>query len=167
MPDWQCITQIPWATVFTGATIMFVVVAVWIWFEHRVDPLRGTIDEPDASAFVRGNCGDAMKISLRFSEDRVIDAKYWTDGCRMSGACGAAAAELALNKTPEELADVDHATIEQKVGDLPEEDFHCATLAAGALQEALRVYLTRPDGSLSTADERKSAITQIYFLHKE
>lgn len=134
---------IPWIPIFTGAAIIFAVLGIWVAVESRLDPLRGTIDKPDAGAFVRGNCGDAMEISLRFSEDRVMEAKYWTDGCRMSRACGAAAAELALNKTPEELADIDYAAIERKVGHLPEEDVHCATLAAGALQESLKVFLTK------------------------
>ena len=72
---------------FFGAAVMFLMVAAWIWIEHQVDPHRGTIDSPDASAFVRGKCGDAMKISFNFSRDRVVEAKYWTDGCRMSSAC--------------------------------------------------------------------------------
>jgi nitrogen fixation NifU-like protein len=88
-----------------------------------------------------GSCGDSMKISLRFANYRVVEAKYWTDGCRMSSACGATAARLALHKTPEEIADVDYSAIEREVGGLPEEDRHCATLAAATLQEALRVYL--------------------------
>ncbi len=82
-----------------------------------------------------------MKISLRFVDDRVVEAKYWTDGCRMSGACGAAAAKLALGKSPEEIADIDHVAVEREVGGLPEEDLHCATLASGTLQEAIRLYL--------------------------
>jgi len=79
----------------------------------------------------------------------VVEAKYWTDGCRMSSACGAAAAKLALHKTAEEIADIDHVAIEKEVGVLPEEDLHCATLAAGALQEAIRLYLVG-DGTKSS-----------------
>ena len=141
MTDFSFVSRIPWASVLLGAGLIFVVVAGWIWFLHRSDPEMGTIDSPDASAYLRGNCGDSMKISLVFSGGRVVDAKYWTDGCRMSSACGAAAAKLALNKSPEEIADIDYAAIERIVGGLPEEDFHCATLAAGTLQEALKNYL--------------------------
>jgi nitrogen fixation protein NifU and related proteins len=144
MPDWSFISRIPWMPMFVGAAVIFLLVAAWIWIEHQVDPYRGSMDHPDATAFVRGKCGDAMKISLRFSEDRVVDAKYWTDGCRMSRACGAAA-RLALKKTAEEIADIDHKAIEKEVDVLPEEDLHCATLAAGALQEALRAYVIRPE----------------------
>lgn len=101
------------------------------------------MDKADGVAYLRGKCGDAMEISLKFAQDRVVDAKYWTDGCRMSRLCGATAAKLALHKTPEEIGDIDHSAIEREVGGLPEEDIHCATLAAGVLQEALRDYLTQ------------------------
>ena len=110
--------------------VIFAIIAAWTWIQYRFDPERGTIDAPDATAFLKGSCGDCMKISLNFSGDRVAEAKYWTDGCRMSSACGAAAAKLAINKTPEEIADLDHRAIENEVGGLPEEDVHCATLAA-------------------------------------
>jgi nitrogen fixation NifU-like protein len=141
MSEWSFIKDIPWSAVTIGAVTIFVVAFAWIWLEQRVDPWRGTIDDPDASAFVRGKCGDSMKLSLRFLNDKVIDAKYWTDGCRMSSACGSAVAKLALLKTPEEIADIDYLTIEREVGGLPEEDLHCATLAAETLQEALKSYL--------------------------
>lgn len=137
----QFLSEIPWNSIVGGALLIFLVIGAWTWFQVKSDPERGTIDSPDASAFLRGKCGDAMKISLKFSDDRVVDAKYWTDGCRMSSSCGAAAAKLALHKTPEEIADIDHVAIEKEVGGLPQEDVHCATLAAGTLQEAVRLYL--------------------------
>jgi len=148
------ISEILWENVIIRAGTIFLVVVIWVLFELLLDPVRGTIDQPDASAFVRGKCGDSMKLSMRFSSDRVVDAKYWTDGCRMSSACGAAAARLALNKTPEEIADIDHGAIEKKVGGLADEDRHCATLAAATLQEALRAYLQKPDASDPVKDER-------------
>jgi nitrogen fixation protein NifU and related proteins len=141
MTDFQFLYAMPWSSVIAGAAVIFLFIGGWTWFQVKSDPERGTIDSPDATAFLRGKCGDAMKISLSFSDDRVVDAKYWTDGCRMSSSCGAAAAKLALNKTPEEIADIDHVAIEKEVGVLPEEDLHCATLASGTLQEAVRLYL--------------------------
>jgi nitrogen fixation NifU-like protein len=153
MTDFLFLYAIPWKSVLAGAVLIFIIIGFWTWIQLRSDPERGTIDFPDASAFVRGTCGDVMKISLRFSSDRVTDAKYWTDGCRMSSACGAAAAKLALHKTPEELADVDHVAIEKAVGVLPEEDRHCATLAAGALQEALKNYLVGETAGTDTLSE--------------
>ncbi|MGB6064655.1 MAG: iron-sulfur cluster assembly scaffold protein [Desulfomonilaceae bacterium] len=141
MTNFQFLYTVPWISVLAAAGLIFVLIGGWTWLQLKSDPQRGTIDSPDASAFLRGKCGDSMKISLRFVDDRVVEAKYWTDGCRMSGACGAAAAKLALGRSPEEIADIDHVAVEREVGGLPEEDLHCATLASGTLQEAIRLYL--------------------------
>lgn len=132
--------------------LIFGIVGLWVFVQYVTNPSWGTMDDPHASAFVKGSCGDAMKISLMFKRGRVSDAKYWTDGCRMSNECGAAAARLAMRKTPEELADVDHLAIEKEVGVLPDEDRHCATLAAGALQECLKEYLVGPSEKVSAGD---------------
>ncbi|MFH1116709.1 MAG: iron-sulfur cluster assembly scaffold protein [Pseudomonadota bacterium] len=134
--------NIPWIHLAAAAAVLFVIAGLWVLLLQKCNPALGTMDAPDATAYLRGSCGDAMKISLRFKDGRVIDAKYWTDGCRFSNDCGAAAARLALNRTPEEIADIDYRAIVTEVGGLPEEDFHCATLAAGTLQESLRKYFT-------------------------
>ncbi|MGB9615725.1 MAG: iron-sulfur cluster assembly scaffold protein [Desulfomonilaceae bacterium] len=149
---------LPWLSIVGGAVVLLAVIGAWVWFEQRVDPGRGAMEEPDGNACLRGKCGDAMEISLKFSNDRVVDAKYWTDGCRMSGLCGAAAAKLALDKTPEEIADIDYQAIEREVGGLPEEDLHCATLAAGVLQEALRDYLFKDKKGTTTHDTALSPV---------
>lgn len=128
--------------VVCAALIIGFVLSLWIIILNRINPTLGTMDEPDVVALAKGKCGDSMKISLKFRGNRVIDAKYWTDGCRSSNECGAAATRLALNKTPEELVDIDYRAIHNEVGGLPEEDWHCATLAAGVLQESLRMYMT-------------------------
>jgi nitrogen fixation NifU-like protein len=138
---------LPWKHILVAAVVLFVIVGIWVAVLQRWNPALGAMDTPDATAYLRGSCGDAMEISLRFKDGRVVDAKYWTDGCRFSNDCGAAAAELALNKTPEEIADIDYQAIVDHVGGLPEEDWHCATLAAGTLQESLKTYLV--GGSVS------------------
>lgn len=131
---------LPWYHLLAGAAVIFIIVGLWVAVLHYWNPALGTMDTPDATAYLRGSCGDAMEISLKFKDGRVVDAKYWTDGCRFSSDCGAAAAELAVNKTPEEIADIDYRAITDHVGGLPEEDWHCATLAAATLQESLKTY---------------------------
>lgn len=134
--------------IMAGAAVVLVtVLSLWIVILHRINPTLGTMDEPDVVALATGKCGDSMKISLRFNDNRVVDAKYWTNGCRSSNECGAAATRLALNKTPEEIVDIDYRAIHNEVGGLPEEDWHCATLAAGVLQESLRMYMTGEKGN--------------------
>ncbi len=137
----ELFSSLSWTTILGAAALLFIIIGIWVGLQYWLNPTYGTIDEPDATADLKGSCGDSMKLSLSFRNGRVVDAKYWTNGCRMSNACGAAAAKLALNKTPEEIADIDHVAIEKFVGGLPQEESHCATLAAGTLQECLRRYL--------------------------
>jgi nitrogen fixation NifU-like protein len=141
--DTNALTQVPWLSILAAAGLIAGVIGVWVLIQYAFNPAWGTMDEPDASAFLRGSCGDAMKISLKFSDGKVADATYWTDGCRMSNACGAAAAKLALDKTPDELFSVDYLAVEHEAGVLTDEDRHCATLAAGTLHESARLYLDR------------------------
>jgi len=111
-------------------------------FERWLNPLyRGTMENPDGYARVTGSCGDTMQIFLRFENDRVIEATFQTDGCGSSTVCGSFAAELALGKNPDELAEVAGETILKILGGLPEEEQHCAYLAAETLQAALDHYM--------------------------
>jgi len=76
-------------------------------------------------------------------EDKVKDATFQTDGCGSSLVCGSFAAELALGKNPDALAEISGETILEVLGGLPEEDRHCAFLAADTLQEALDDYMRK------------------------
>ncbi len=143
--DWLWPQGSTLSVIIGAALVIGFVLSMWILVLGRINPTLGSMDEPDVVAVAKGKCGDSMKISLKFSNNRVVDAKYWTDGCRSSNECGAAATRLALHKTPEEIVDIDYRTIHDEVGGLPEDDWHCATLAAGVLQESLRMYMTGDD----------------------
>jgi nitrogen fixation NifU-like protein len=103
----------------------------------------GIMENPDGCARLTGRCGDTMEIYLRFRDNRVEEALYLTDGCGSSNICGSFAAELAHGKTPDELTEVTGESIINAIGGLPEEETHCAFLAAETLQEALNNYMIR------------------------
>jgi nitrogen fixation NifU-like protein len=84
-----------------------------------------------------------MEMFLKFENGRVCEAAYLTDGCGSSTVCGSFAAEMAHGRTPDELTDITGDAILARLGRFPEEDRHCAFLAAGALQEALNRYMAR------------------------
>ncbi len=109
----------------------------------------GRMDRPDACARITGKCGDTMEIFLKFENNRVKRASYFTDGCASSAISGSFAAELAVGRDPDELAEINANTVLTEIGRLPKEDRHCAALAADTLQEALNDYMTgdRPRGS--------------------
>lgn len=118
-------------------------------FQRWRSPLyRGPLSNADSHARVTGDCGDTMQIFLKFEDNRVCDAAYLTDGCGSSTVCGSFAAEMALGKTPDELTDITGNAILEKIGTFPEEDQHCAFLAATTVQEALRRYMTKSVGTV-------------------
>ncbi|MCX5814779.1 MAG: iron-sulfur cluster assembly scaffold protein [Proteobacteria bacterium] len=101
------------------------------------------MENPDGYGRIAGTCGDTMEIFLRFKEIRVVEASFWTDGCGPSMICGSLAAELAHGKDPDELAEITEDTIVEAVGGLPDDDRHCALLAANTLWEAVDYYMKR------------------------
>jgi len=112
-------------------------------FDRWQNPcFRGRMENFDVHAHALGDCGDSMDIYLRFDKERVAEATYMTDGCGSSQVCGSFAAEMSTGRRVEELADITGEVILEKLGDVPEDDQHCAFLAAGTVQEALRIYMT-------------------------
>lgn len=113
-------------------------------FERWLKPLYvGTIPDPDGYGRVTGTCGDTMEMFLKLENQLVKEAVFHTDGCGSSMVCGSFAAELAHGKGPDELADITGETILDILGGLPEEDRHCAFLAAETLREALDDYMKK------------------------
>ncbi|MGD9210401.1 MAG: iron-sulfur cluster assembly scaffold protein [Desulfobacteraceae bacterium] len=111
-------------------------------FERWRNPLyNGAMENPDGYGCLTGTCGDTMQIFLKFEDEKVTVASYLTDGCGASTVCGSLAAELAMGKTPDQLADVTGEMILNTLGVFPKEDKHCAFLAAATLQEALSNYM--------------------------
>lgn len=112
-------------------------------FQRWRDPLfSGRMEDCDAHACIRGKCGDTMEIYLKFENNRVKQASHFTDGCASSGLAGSFAAELAIGKNPDELIEITGDIVLKAIGRLPDEDRHCADLAAETLQEALANYMT-------------------------
>lgn len=113
-------------------------------FERWLRPLyMGAMDDPDGYGRITGSCGDTMQIFLRFENDKVKEATFQTDGCGSGTVCGSFAAELALGKGPDELVEITGETILKMIGGLPDEEQHCAFLAADTLQQALNSYMVK------------------------
>ena len=97
----------------------------------------GKMENPSAHATVTGSCGDTMEIFLRLEQGMVKEACYTTDGCGCSAACASVACELAIGKELQDVAKVTGETILDVLEGLPEDDIHCAFLAAETLQTAV------------------------------
>ncbi len=112
--------------------------------ERWIDPDNfGPIENADAHASVSGRCGDNMQIFLKFHEDKVTKSTYMTDGCPSSNICGSFAADMAMGKGPDEIIEITGEAVMERAGGLPEEERHCAFLAAETLQAALDAYMKK------------------------
>ena len=118
-----------------------------IAYELWLNPIHmGSMKDPDGYALLRGVCGDTMEIFLKFEKEKVKEASFQTEGCGSGGVCGSFAAEMAIGKNLEELLEITGDVIIERLGGLPEEDTHCAFLAAETLHEALNHYMIKQTG---------------------
>jgi nitrogen fixation NifU-like protein len=123
-------------------------------FERWQNPLyRAVMEDPDASASLTGRCGDTMQIFLKMKDGCVERASFQTDGCGSSVVCGSFAAQLAIGRSPDELLDLSAEEILDSIGGLPEEEEHCAHLAAETVQKALEDYMLQQQ---SVCTEKKN-----------
>jgi len=105
---------------------------------------------PDGHACLTGKCGETIEIFLNFDGEQVKEAAYLANGCISSRVCAALAAQMARDKTPDEVAEITAQTILDLLGEFPKGEEHCAFLAAEALQKALHNYLVTQSKSART-----------------
>jgi nitrogen fixation NifU-like protein len=113
-------------------------------FLHPRNP--GRMDDPDGFASVTGPCGDTMHIFLKMRGGRVLEARFMTDGCASTIACGSIITELVKEKTISEAIEVSAADVIEASGGLPGSSVHCAVLAAQTLQDAISNFLLSHKG---------------------
>lgn len=110
--------------------------------DHALHP-RNLGDMKDADAFGRitGPCGDTMEIWLKVSGGVVIAASFATDGCVATISTGSMVTELIKGKTIGEVLSISQQDILGALDGLPEDNRHCALLAADTLKKAAKDYL--------------------------
>jgi len=75
--------------------------------EYWINPKNvGRVENPDGWGRATGACGDTMEMSLRITNDRILDINYYTEGCGTTAAVGSAATELAKGKTVQEALSI-------------------------------------------------------------
>lgn len=111
--------------------------------DHAMNPRNvGSIQDADGFASITGPCGDTMEIWLRVKDGRIRHAAFWTDGCGTTIAAGSMITELASGKGITDALKMAQQDVLDALGGLPEDSLHCALLAANALKEAIKDYLT-------------------------
>jgi len=110
--------------------------------DHFLNPRNlGRITAPDGFGKITGPCGDTMEIYLKVKGGKVMNASFWTDGCGCSIASGSMVTALAKGKSVLEAQKISQQNVLDALGGLPEDDLHCALLAANTVKEAIRDYL--------------------------
>jgi nitrogen fixation protein NifU and related proteins len=83
-------------------------------------------------------CGDILRISVRFDNGVVAEARYKTRGCAASIAAGSALTEWLAGRSKQELGSFLPAVVEDLVGGLQPESKHAAVLCADAIKLILK-----------------------------
>src|SRR5947207_14250448 len=83
-------------------------------------------------------CGDILRLSARFEDDRVAEVRYKVRGCTAAIASGSALTEWMQGKTRRELAAFDPAVVDEAVGGLPEASRHAGVLCREGVKALLR-----------------------------
>jgi nitrogen fixation NifU-like protein len=113
--------------------------------EHFMNPRNvGTIENPDGYGKV-GNpvCGDLMEMYIRVKDDTITDIKFQTFGCGSAIATSSMVTELAKGKRTDEAMKITRGDVASELDGLPPQKMHCSNLAADALHEAIKDYMSK------------------------
>jgi nitrogen fixation NifU-like protein len=88
-------------------------------------------------------CGDMLRLSARFENGRVAEARFLTRGCTASIAASSALTEWMAGKTAAQLAALNEAIIEEAVGGLEPASKHAAALCIDGVRALLNLSQNR------------------------
>ncbi len=128
--------------------------------DHFENPRNvGEIKNADGVGEV-GNlkCGDVMKVFIRVgtriktsnpkskmlnpkkTEEYIRDIKFKTLGCAAAIAASSMMTELAKGKSLEDAEKISRDDINDSLGKLPAQKYHCSILSADAIKKAIEDY---------------------------
>jgi len=108
--------------------------------EHFRNPRNVGQLEPPAIVVDVSNpaCGDMLRLSARFADGRVAEARYQVRGCTASIAAGSALTEWMMGKSRAELIKLAPDVIELAVGGLDPASKHAAALCVDGAKAIAR-----------------------------
>ena len=113
--------------------------------DHFANP-RNVGEIPDANGIGEvGNakCGDIMRIYLKVKDNVIEDVKFKTFGCGAAIATSSMVTEMVIGKTLEDALEISNQAVAEALGGLPPAKMHCSNLAADALHEAIKDYMSK------------------------
>ncbi len=111
-------------------------------FEHPRNV--GMLENADAEAEVMNPaCGDIMRLYLRVDDDRIVEARFQTQGCPAAIAAGSISTEMLVGLTLEDAADLKREAVNDALGGLPPQKVHSSVLVEDAVKAAMTHYRKR------------------------
>lgn len=124
--------------------------------KHFKNPKNlGEMKKPDGVGTV-GNprCGDVMKLYIKVGK-RITDngerikyikeVKFQTLGCGAAIACSSMTTELIKGKSLDDALKISNKKVNEALGNLPENKYHCSILAEQAIKAAILNYQGKND----------------------
>jgi nitrogen fixation NifU-like protein len=113
--------------------------------DHYENPRNvGTIKDADGVGIVGTPAsGHMMKLTIKVSETRIIDAKFKTFGCAVAIAASSVITELIKGLPIEDTLKITHRQVEEALGGLPQDKLRHAILAEKVLKAAIHDYISR------------------------
>ena len=108
------------------------------------DEFFGRMNDPTASASIKGLCGDEMEFHLVIRGDRIEDVRYYTEGCGNTRSCGHAVARRAKGRNVTDALSISAGEIIRSGECEPETGRHCTILAVTTFYRAIADYLLKP-----------------------
>ncbi len=101
----------------------------------------GTLEDANAVGYMTNPvCGDTLLLMLRVDGERIVDARWQSDGCAASIAASSLLSELATGASVAEADAITREALVEALGGLPASKLHASVLAADALHHALANY---------------------------
>lgn len=113
--------------------------------EHFQNPRNvGVIKNADGIGEV-GNlrCGDVMYVYIKVKNNKIFDIKFKTLGCAAAIAASSMMTELAKGKTLDQAYNISRDDINDSLGKLPAQKYHCSILSASAIKKAIDDYRSK------------------------
>lgn len=124
-----------------------------VFIEHWQNPRNwGIMDGADGYGKITGPCGDTIEIALMVRDGVVDKCTFDSDGCGTTVACASIVTDMVTGRTIIGARRVTESAIVDHCGGLPDEDLHCALLAAKTLHKALDDY-----------EEKKKEVWKKYY----
>ena len=86
-------------------------------------------------------CGDLLRLSTRFEDGKVVEARFQVRGCTASIAAGSALSEWMIGKTRSELQALTAEIIDLALGGLEPASKHAAVLCVDGAKALARAAL--------------------------